>query len=1196
MRFLRLDLLAFGPFTNVSLPLDEGDFGLHLVYGANEAGKSSALRALTQFLYGIPNQSKDNFVHANPNLRIGGELLDGQRRPLACIRRKGRTKTLRAADDTAEADMRRLAEMLAGVDEHAFVQRFGISYANLVAGGEAIALGKGDLSEVLFAAASGNARIKLLQQTLDAEAGELFKPTGQKPTINKTLSELRDAKSAIRERQLTTAEWKRNEAELAEARERLADVKRRLEEAQSELAKLRRIQEALPLTARRAGCLAELQQVAEAPSLPPDFTDRRLNAVSKLNADEATGRELQATLDRLDRELVAMSAPDELLKLADRLDQLGSDRATTDKAYVQDRPTLLRDLERLEQEANQIARDLGHDPDSSDLDSWRLSKTERARIDELKVAENGLRTQSEVANKAEARLQRELAAIESRLAELPPQVDGTRLRQVLSAARKFGDLDEQLTQKQAERDKEQASADKELKRLGLWNGTLDELESLAVPSLETIARCEDALDRAARSVEKIREEATELETRQTKLLQEIERLQQQQAVPTEADLASARQMRETVWQLIRRAWLDGESIEVEQRELLQTSKSTDLAAGYEATVAKADEVADRLRREARQVERLAQLLADEQHGALQADTIQRRLAHSDGELAQAKSEWRSVWAAMGIEPQSPREMRTWLARHESLLLKAASLRGLAHDAAQLREKIDVQRHLLETTLSEFASAPGCELTTRTSQPASLEQLISYGDAVLQALDDGAQERKQLERDQARLRSDFASAADDAKQARQQMDDWREQWQAAIVPLRLPRDATPVQATAVLDSLDDLASKRREAGSLRNRIRDIAADAERFLNAVRNVATEVNAAEAETITSVEDALAAVRRLSERLRVARETQSRLVALREQQKIESERLDELNQRRKQLEALLATLCREAGAATADDLPRIEGESRRRQELERELRDFDDRLRGLSKGASLDEFLRETTNYDADQLPARIGALESEIRELDEQRGQLHEISAVHAERQKAMNGASHAAEAREQQELLLGKLRADVDEYARLRLAGVALRAAMERYRERHQGPVLERASELFASLTCGSFAGLKADYNDKGDPVLRGVRPNGDVIDVAGSDRGMSEGTCDQLYLSLRLASLELWLADHAPIPFVVDDILVNFDDARATAALRVLGELSHRTQVILFTHHQHLVELARAELAPNVLFVHELGERSMMASS
>ena len=72
--------------------------------------------------------------------------------------------------------------------------------------------------------------------------------------------------------------------------------------------------------------------------------------------------------------------------------------------------------------------------------------------------------------------------------------------------------------------------------------------------------------------------------------------------------------------------------------------------------------------------------------------------------------------------------------------------------------------------------------------------------------------------------------------------------------------------------------------------------------------------------------------------------------------------------------------------------------------------------------------------------------------------------------------------------------------------------------------------------------------------------------------MSDGTRDQLYLALRLAGLESWLKSHESIPFVVDDILLNFDDARATAALKALAELSRSTQVLFFTHHRHVVDL------------------------
>ena len=87
--------------------------------------------------------------------------------------------------------------------------------------------------------------------------------------------------------------------------------------------------------------------------------------------------------------------------------------------------------------------------------------------------------------------------------------------------------------------------------------------------------------------------------------------------------------------------------------------------------------------------------------------------------------------------------------------------------------------------------------------------------------------------------------------------------------------------------------------------------------------------------------------------------------------------------------------------------------------------------------------------------------------------------------------------------------------------------------------------------------------------------------------MSDGAQDQLYLALRLAYLEKLLDREEAMPFIVDDILVNFDDHRAEATLRVLGDLARRTQLVFFTHHRHLVDIARATLSEDDLFVHEL---------
>ena len=60
-----------------------------------------------------------------------------------------------------------------------------------------------------------------------------------------------------------------------------------------------------------------------------------------------------------------------------------------------------------------------------------------------------------------------------------------------------------------------------------------------------------------------------------------------------------------------------------------------------------------------------------------------------------------------------------------------------------------------------------------------------------------------------------------------------------------------------------------------------------------------------------------------------------------------------------------------------------------------------------------------------------------------------------------------------------------------------------------------------------------------------------------------------------------------MPFVVDDILVGFDDHRTKVCLEVLAELAASTQVLVFTHHRRVVELAE-NLEPQVdIFTHEL---------
>jgi uncharacterized protein YhaN len=90
--------------------------------------------------------------------------------------------------------------------------------------------------------------------------------------------------------------------------------------------------------------------------------------------------------------------------------------------------------------------------------------------------------------------------------------------------------------------------------------------------------------------------------------------------------------------------------------------------------------------------------------------------------------------------------------------------------------------------------------------------------------------------------------------------------------------------------------------------------------------------------------------------------------------------------------------------------------------------------------------------------------------------------------------------------------------------------------------------------------------------------------------MSDGTQDQVYLALRLAALGLAHATNAePLPLILDDGLVHFDDERTATMLEVLAEASDTMQVIVFTHHRSVVTAARAlqTRIPSKVFITDL---------
>ncbi|MBV8613336.1 MAG: hypothetical protein JOY66_06130, partial [Acetobacteraceae bacterium] len=167
--------------------------------------------------------------------------------------------------------------------------------------------------------------------------------------------------------------------------------------------------------------------------------------------------------------------------------------------------------------------------------------------------------------------------------------------------------------------------------------------------------------------------------------------------------------------------------------------------------------------------------------------------------------------------------------------------------------------------------------------------------------------------------------------------------------------------------------------------------------------------------------------------------------------------------------------------------------------------------------------------------------------------------------------AGAAAAEQESAAASLGRVLDEATVLHLAALMLDTALGAVEGAGTPAVLERIGALFRAITAGAYDGVAAEAGDDGSARLLALAHG--FPDEPKQVAQLSEGTRDQMFLALRIAAIEDYAKSAPPLPFIGDDVLQTFDDERALAAMRSLIELSRATQVVLLSHHRHLLELA-----------------------
>ena len=700
-----------------------------------------------------------------------------------------------------------------------------------------------------------------------------------------------------------------------------------------------------------------------------------------------------------------------------------------------------------------------------------------------------------------------------------------------------------------------------LAALSTWRMEVPALQALALPAEENLAglKAERAALVARLGAQHQQHAQAQEQARQSTLA--LAQFSASHSVVTLADVLAARAARDGLWRRIQ-----------DEQEPLRAG-----APHLDRAIEVADRLVDQQRDHAADAARLLGLRHDQERDA--AAALARAQQHDDarGALEDFDLRWTGQARAMGLPGMALHDLSGWLAQRKAALdasaaLHARALELQAERAAEAVATADLRAALQAGGATGIAAERLVDLCTRAEQWLAAQQDARTGAALLAR--QLAEAQGTLDQDALTLHTRSAAMAA-----------WQARWEAAVALAALDGDwMTPDAARGAITLARDVQGLLAQVDDLRqHRIQAMQQDLADFDAAARTLQAQLGMPA--DMAGVDGAFALAQALVPRLERARElqqTRARLASDLEASDAQARAAElSLATTRASLQSLYAL-------AGSDDHALVRAriaESARHRALAAELQQHRQAIVDQGDGLSLDALLAQC---DADAAPEtlkpRLDELETQqTADVAQQNRLAGELAQAQAELAK-VQGGTDAAEAESKRLEALAQLGDAAERYITVATGQRLLRWAIDRYRERKQGPLLQRASALFSQLTLGGFARLVPDFETT-PPKLVAVRAQGERVGI----EGLSEGTRDQLFLALRLAALEMQIASDRPLPFIADDLFVNFHDGRSRAGLAALGELSRKTQVIFLTHHEHLVEVAR-ECVGREINVVELGSR------
>ena len=1151
MRIRKLGLRRYGKFTDEIIDFGERSAGapdLHIVYGPNEAGKSTAMSACMDLFYGIHHQSRFNFLHPYPTMRIEAELeIFGTVRSFSRIKLPHNSLLDDAGNTVADAML--LGE-LGGLDRNAYQTMFCLDDETLEAGGESILASKGDLGHLLFSATAGLADLSDRLGSAKAEAESFFrsgKRSGVLVDLKKELANLKDERDRI---DTLASEYSRLVIERDEATSAYTEALAQRGRTQARIDEVQRFINALPRLQSFRSLRAELLPLATLPDAPSTWADD-LPALTTRQTKLATQAQTVAeTIAALRNELERLVVNASACGLGDRIELLTDLRArhVTAEKDLPDRRLRLGLAEQT------VARVLARIDHASEQDPARLvlPTAVTGPIRDLMERRSGVEAALAAAEAEVDKAVEALALAEAKIEKCEGGFDEAATGVLTAAIATARQIDDATRSRAADRIcRERADElDDRLTELRPWTGDRNTVCATPVPTQDQLQRwasieADLALEFASRQGEQDRlvAEAGRLDAR-------IEALGGVVGVVSDKDAGEARTAREAAWSN-HKADLDTKSAVAFETAMRKLDLITEQRFSHTARVAELNSAL---------LEQAEVRAALQQTGRQLQDSLRKRAAMAEEIEKALRAIGHGLEINIGVAGLS-----LWLRKRD----RAIEAHGKLLAAERECREAQIETNGSRERVAEAMRLAGVDI----SQDDDVAAMLAAGQAALDRTVDAKNLRAAIEDRRRELRFREKKLGD----ARLAEEAWSKAWREACATCWLgQREIRPTTAVVreTLEALSELGSALEKRTEWTDRIAKMQRDQIQFRTEVDALAASIG------LSPSSDTLALCQAVVDCIADTAKTIDRRLEVEARLAVEQGKARALADETAEVQAQAGLMMNHFGAGS---LTEVDGRLRalaRRADLEaRSAKARNELLEGV-RAETVEQAESILDTIDRGSLEAELIALKQRFDDEDGRSRDLFSARYKADDRIASVGGDAAVAILDAKRRTVLLSIEDRALAYLRLKLGTAAADRALRAYRDRHRSSMMKRASEAFAFISRGAYSELVTQPS------------NGNELLIAkGSDGGskiaseLSKGTRFQLYLALRVAGYHEFARAHAPAPFLADDIMETFDDFRAEEAFRLLAGMAATGQVVYFTHHRHLCEIAKA-IEPTTI-IHDL---------